>query len=144
MHDESMATSARKLRLTLAETLYALTVAVLASIGFTTASTPIIVLSALLSLPSSILAVPAYYVAYGLVALVPGANSSSNTGSGSCTPNGDCVTSSTEALAAWFAFTSEITGVLALIAAALVNVAVLRRLNARRRARTQPPAQSGT
>ena len=132
-----MATTVRSLRLTAAESIYVLVVAVLGIAGFTAASAPIILLAAFLSLPSSVLAVPGYYLAYGLLALVPGANPSSNTGSGSCTPNGDCTTSTTGDLATWFAVTTEVIGVLALIAAALANVAILRLLKARRRAGPQ-------
>ena len=133
-----MARSATGLRLTPIESTYALAVAVIATIGFTTGSTFLIVLSALLSLPSCVLAVPGYYVAYGLLALVPGANPSSSSQSGSCTPSGDCLSKTTGDLAVWFNVTSEIIGVLALTAAALLNVAVLRNLTARRRARMQP------
>ena len=114
-----------------------LVVAVLGIAGFTAASTPSILLAAFLSLPSSVLAVPGYYLAYGLLALVPGANPSSHAGSGSCTPNGGCATSTTGDLATWFAVTTEVIGVLALIAAAPANVAILRLLKARRRARPQ-------
>ena len=72
-------------------------------------------------------------------ALVPGANPSSSSQSGSCTPSGDCLSKTTGDLAvAVFIVTSEIIGVLALTAAALLNVAVLRNLTARRRARMQP------
>ncbi len=134
MHDGLMAPSARRLRLTPIEWAYALTVAAIATTGFSTGSPLVIVLSALLSLPSSILAVAAYYVVYGLLALVPGANPSSSTGSGSCRPNGDCLTSTTGDLAVWFTVTTEVIGVLALVAAALVNVAVHRSVTTRRRA----------
>ncbi|MGB7817874.1 MAG: hypothetical protein WBL35_03955 [Ornithinibacter sp.] len=130
-----MTTSVRNLRLTFAESVYVLVVAVLGIVGFTAGSAPVILLAALLSLPSSVLEVPIYYVAYGLLGMVPGANPSSSTGSGSCTLNGDCVTSTTGELAPWFAITSEAIGILALVAAALVNVALLRRLNNRRAAR---------
>ena len=130
-----MATTVRDLRLTRAESIYVLMVAVLATIGFTAASAPVILLTASFSLPSSMFAVLAYYAAYGLLATVPGANPSSSTGSGSCAPNGDCTTSTTGDLAAWFAVTTEVIAILALVAAALLNVALLRLLNARRRAR---------
>ncbi len=118
------------------EWTYALTVMVIATIGFTTGSTSMILFAAFLALPSSVIAVPAYYLAYGLLALVPGANPSSGSGSGSCTPTGECQASTTGDLAAWFAITTEVIGILALTAAALLNVVVLRRLVARRRTRT--------
>ena len=132
-----MAITVRNLRLTPAESIYVLVVAALGIAGFTAASAPIILLAAFVSLPSSVLAVPGYYLAYALLALVPGANRSSNTGSGSCTPNGDCATSTTGDLATWFAVTTEVIGVLALIAAALANVVILRLLKARRAAGPQ-------
>lgn len=121
--------------MTLAESLYVLMVGVLGIAGFTAGSASVILFTAFLSLPSSVLAVPAYYVAYGLLGMVPGANGSSSTGSGSCTPNGDCVTSTTGELAPWFAMTSDSIGIVALVAAALVNVTLLRRRNNRRAAR---------
>ena len=61
------------LRLTAIEATYALIVMVIATAGFTTESTSMILLAAFLALPSSVIAVPAYYVVYGLLALVPGA-----------------------------------------------------------------------
>lgn len=118
---------------------YALTVAALATLGFTTESTPMILLAAFLALPSSGAAVPAYYVAYGLLAQVPGASPSSSTGSASCTPDGSCQTSTTGDAAAWFTFATDVLGILALTAAALLNVVVLRSLLAAHRARVRTP-----
>ena len=135
-----MGTSAFRRRLTLAGSTYVLSLAVVATIGFAAGSTPVILLSALATFPSSVLAVAAYYLAYGLLALVPGANPSSSSGSGSCTSHGDCLTSSATDMATWFTVTSEILGVLALIVAALLNVAVFQWLAARRRERTQARA----
>jgi hypothetical protein len=129
------------LRPTLAGWIYVLSVAAVSTIGFTTGSTPTILLAALLALPSSVVAIPGYYIVYGLLALVPGANPSSSTGSGSCTPNGDCQVSTTGDLAAWFTFATEAIGILALTAAALLNAVVLRNLIAALRTRMQAPPQ---
>lgn len=99
--------------------VYALGVAALATNGFTTESTAAILLAAAATLPMSLVALPAYYVAYGLLAQVPGANPSTSSTSAS----GD--------LAPWFAVTSDVLGVLALTAAALLNVAILVSVTAR-------------
>lgn len=113
--------------------IYALGVATISTLGFASGSTPIILLAALLALPSSIVAVPTYYVVYGFLALLPGANPSSSTGSGSCAPNGDCHVSTAGDAAAWFTFTTETVGILALTVAALLNAVVVRNVIAARR-----------
>jgi hypothetical protein len=135
-------TPATTLRPTWAGSLYVLGVAAVSTFGFTSGSTLTILLAALMALPSSIVAVPAYYVVYGMLALLPGANPSSSTGSGSCAPNGDCQMSSAGEAAAWFTFTTEAVGILALTAAALLNAIVVQNLIAARRARTQRPPQA--
>lgn len=99
---------------------YVLTVAALAAVGFVTESTAPILVAGVLSLPTSVPAVIAFYVVYGLLAQVPGANPDSSSGSSS----GD--------LATWFAVTTDVVGVLALTAAAVVNVVVVARLLRRR------------
>jgi hypothetical protein len=129
------------LRPTRAGWIYVLGVAAVSTLGFTTGSTPTILLAALLALPSSVVAIPAYYIVYGLLALVPGANPSSSSGSGSCTPDGDCQVSTTGDLATWFTFATEAIGILALTAAALLNAVVLRNLIAALRTRMQAPPQ---
>lgn len=63
MHDGPMP-AARRVRATPVEAAYVLLVAGVATLGFTTESTSVIVLSACLALPASVVAVPAYYVAY--------------------------------------------------------------------------------
>jgi hypothetical protein len=103
-------------------------VAALATVGFATGSTAAILAAAALALPSSIVALPAFYVVYGLLALVPGANPSAGSGSGSCTPGGECRFSSTGDLAAWFSVTTDIVGIVALTGAALANLVLLRLL----------------
>jgi hypothetical protein len=121
--------------------LYVLGVAAVSTLGFTSGSTPAILLAAFLALPSSIIAMPAYYVIYGILALLPGANPSSSTGSSSCAPNGDCQETTAGGAAAWFTFTTEAVGILALTAAALLNAIVLQNLIAARRTRIQRPPQ---
>ncbi len=70
------------------EAAYVLTVGAIATYGFAADSTAAILTAAALALPTSIVAVPGFYLAYGLLALVPGANPSSSSGSGGCTPGG--------------------------------------------------------
>ncbi|MEI2732181.1 MAG: hypothetical protein V9G08_09325 [Dermatophilaceae bacterium] len=134
-----MAPVARKFRFSPIEAAYALTVGVLAALGFGAGSTVLIALAALVTFPSSALAVPAYYLAYGLLALVPGANPSISTGSGTCSAAGACTVTVTGQLASWFVVASALIGILALLAAAVANVALLRRLTARRPPRMAPP-----
>lgn len=117
------------------ELAYVVGVTAVAASGFATGSTPTILLAAAIALPASAVAVPAYYVAYGLLALVPGANPSTSTGSASCLPHDRCH-ASTSAAAGWFTLATDAVGILALVAAAVVNVVVVRTLLARRAART--------
>jgi hypothetical protein len=110
---------------------YVVTVAVTATAGFVGESTPVILLAALLSLPASVIALPAYYVAYGLLALVPGADpSASSSSSRFCGHGADCTTGE---LAAWFQVTTAALGILALTCAALLNVLGLPVAAGRRR-----------
>ena len=121
--------------------LYVLVVAAVSSFAFISGSTSTILLAALLALPSSMVAMPAYYIVYGILALVPGANPSISTGSSSCSANGACHGTTTGDAAAWFTYTTHAVGLLALPAAALLNVIVIQNLIAARRARAQRPAQ---
>ena len=106
-------------RLTVRSSLYVVAVAVIAAVGFTEQSTWPILFATMLAVPASIVAVPCYYLVYGFLALIPGANPSSSSG----TP------------AAWFTVTTFVLGILALTVAAFVNVLLLRFLAARRSAR---------
>jgi hypothetical protein len=139
--DGRVPTLVRTLRPTLVGSIYVLGVAAVSTLGFTTGSTPTILLAALLALPSSAVAVSTFYLAYGLLALVPGANPSSSIGTGSCAPNGVCQVSMTGDAAAWFTLATEAVGILALTAAALLNAVVLRNLIAARRTRMRTPKQ---
>lgn len=116
-----------------ARAAYVLTVAAVATGGFATGSTAAILTSAALALPTSIVAVPGYYLAYGLLALLPGANPSRGSGSGGCSPGAGCHASTSGDLAPWFSVTTDVIGVLALTAAALLNVVLLRTVAHRRR-----------
>ena len=107
---------------------YVLVVAVIATIGFTTGSTAAILLAGVLALPTSAAAIVGFYLAYGLLALVPGANPGSSSGSATCTPAGECHESSTGDLATWFVVATDVAGILLLTAAAVLNVAFVRRI----------------
>ena len=90
----------------------------------------------MLAVPASMVLVPCYYLAYRFLALIPGANPSSNSGSATFAPEGRMLTSvSTGMPAAWFTITTFVLGILTLTVAAFVNVLLLRALAARRRSR---------
>jgi hypothetical protein len=124
-------------------TTYLAAVAGLATAGFVQGSPGPIVLAAVLALPSSIVAVPCYYLVYGLLALVTGANPSSSSGSGSgssASPGGSSTTVTTDDTATWFAVTTHVLGVLALTVAAALNVLLVQAVLSRRRGRRAPVA----
>jgi hypothetical protein len=136
------------LRPTVRSSLYVAAVAVIAAVGFTAQSPSPILLAALLTAPASIVAVPCYYLAYGFLAMVPGAQPSSSSESATFSPDGRILTSVSAGMpAAWFTTTTLALGILALTVAALVNVLLLRALAARRRrnvpttTRSSPPGQ---
>ena len=122
-------------------TTYLAAVAILATAGFGQGTPGPIVLAAVLALPSSIVAVPCYYLVYGLLALVTGANPSSSSGSGSgSSAGGSSTTVTTDDVATWFAVTTHVLGVLALTVAAAVNVLLVRAVTSRRQGRRAPVA----
>lgn len=95
-----------------------------------------VLLAAAISLPAGIVTLPGYYVAYGLLALIPGADPSSSSGSGSADAGGHLISSvATGAQATWFTITAPLLGVLLLTAGAVVNVLLVRVLVARRQRR---------
>lgn len=110
-------------------------VAVVATCGFATGSTALILLATLLALPTGVVTLVGYYLAYGLLALVPGANPSTATGSWSCTADNVCHGTSAGELATWFAVTTTLLGILAPIVAATINVVLLRLVSRRRHGR---------
>ncbi len=93
-----------------AEATYVLVVAAVATYGFVSGSAGAVVAAILLALPTSVVMIVGYYLAYGLLAQLPGAS----------TPSGD--------QAPWLAATAAVLGVLAMVAAALVHVVLLRLL----------------
>ena len=121
-------------RLTPRSSVYVAAVALVAAVGFIEQSPWPIVVAVLLALPASIVTLPCYYVVYGVLALIPGANPSSSTGSSSSDAYGNTLTTvTTGAPAAWFTLATHVLGILALTAAAFLNVLLLRALAARRR-----------
>ena len=87
------------------------------------------------------MAIPCYYLVYGLLALVTGANPSSSSGSGSgSSAGGASTTVTTDDTATWFAVTTHVLGVLALTVAAAVNVLLIRAVMSRRQGRRAPVA----
>jgi hypothetical protein len=126
-----------RLPIRLIASIYVLAVAVLATLGFTVGSAAIILVTAFLTLPSSIVAVPGYYIAYGLLAQVPGANPSHSRGSASCDSHGVCDAVTTGDPASWFTLTTDVIGASALIAAGVLNLVLLRRVVASRRIRAE-------
>ena len=125
------------------EGAYVLAVAGLATWGFAAGSTAMILLTVLLALPAGPAALVGYYVAYGVLALVPGANPDTNSGSATCSPSGACRGSTTGDLATWFALSTDVIAVLLLTAAALVNVVLFRLVISRRSASSHPdPSQT--
>ena len=127
----------RRLRRVVPESAYVLAVATIATLGFTTESTASILIAVLLALPTGAPALIGYYIAYGLLAQVPGANPSSSSGSAGCSADGVCHESSTGDAALWFTHTTDLLGILALTAAAVLNLVFLRILVAKRRAHRQ-------
>ena len=125
---------APSVRLTVRSFLYVVAVLLIAAVGFAEQSPGPILFAALLAVPASIVALPCYYLAYGFLALVPGANPSSNSGSATFAPDGRMLTSVTTGMpAAWFTIITLVLGILALTVAAFANVLLLRALAARRR-----------
>ena len=114
----------------LTETAYVLCVAAVAAWGFYTDTTATILFAVLLALPAGGPALVGYYIVYGLLAGVSGANPDVASSGGRCTPSGGCESFSTGEPAEWFLHTMDLIGVLAVTAAAVLNVVLLRMLNA--------------
>ncbi len=114
------------LRLTRWSLAYSAAVTAGAAAGFVGHRAWAVVVAALLALPASLVTVPAYYVMFGILALVPGANPTTSTGSGISTPGVGQLTASTGGAAAWFTTCTDLAGILALGVAALLNVALVR------------------
>ena len=123
---------------------YVVVVATIATVGFTTGSTAAILLAAALSLPASVPAMIGFYLVYGLLAQVPGANPDSSSGSMSCTAAGECSGSSSGDLATWFVVATDVVGILALTVAAVLNVLLVRMVWRGRRVRGSASASART
>lgn len=116
---------------------YIAAVTVCAVLGFVLRVPWPILLAAAISLPASVVTLPAFYMVYGLLALVPGANPSMSTGSGSVDSSGAVISSvSTGLPSTWFAITTAVLGALALGVGAVLNVVIVRMLTAHRQRRT--------
>jgi hypothetical protein len=115
-----------------------LCVAAVAAWGFYTDSTATILFAVLLALPAGGPALVGYYIVDGLLAGVSGANPDVARSSGRCTPSGGCTSITIGEPAEWFLHTMDLVGVLALTTAAVLNVVLLRKLNA------MPRNRSGT
>ncbi len=121
-------------RLTLPAACYVAAVGLCAAWGFAVGSPWPVVLAAAAAVPASLVAAPLYYVMYGLLALVPGANPSSSAGSGSSSAAGGTDSSYvTGEPAAWFTVTTHTLGVVTLMLAATTDVLLVRALVARHR-----------
>lgn len=123
-------------RMTPRSAAYVTTATWCATLGFIDGTTWPILLAAAISLPASIVTLPGYYVLYGLLATVPGADPSSSSGSGSVDTGGHLLSSVTTGTpAVWFTITTLVLGILALAVGAFANVQLTRVLAARRRRR---------
>ena len=113
--------------------LYVLGIAVLTFLGFQSHSTPVLLTAVALTLPASVATLPAYYVLYGLVSQIPGANPLHSSGSG-ISSRGTVIVVTSGMPAPWFAPTTHLLGVLLLTLGAVLNVLLVRAVLARRSA----------
>jgi hypothetical protein len=115
--------------------LYIAGVVLITLVGVVLQSPVPLVAAAVLTLPASLAAIPAYYVAYGLTALVPGANPSSSSGEGSSSARGEVTSTVTGLPAAWFTISMAVLLVVLLAGAAVLNVLAVEAFRARSRSR---------
>ncbi len=124
------------IRVTARSATYVAVVAASAALGLVGHTAWPVLLAAAISLPASVVALPGYYLAYGLLALIPGANPSNGSGSASVDAGGHLVSSAVGGTqAAWFTIATLVLGVVLLTAGAVVDVLLVRALAARRRQR---------
>ena len=129
-----MALSSRMLRPTPVGWAYVVGVFLQLDFGFVSVLPWPILLAALLAFPFSVLALPAFYVVAGLLGLVLGSDESSgSSGSGSCGPIGECDAVTSGDGTTWLAVTTDVVGILALTAAALLNAVLWRSVATARR-----------
>jgi hypothetical protein len=120
-------------RPTLRSSIYVAFITVIASVGIIEKSPWPVLVAAFLTLPASIAVVPCYYLIYGMLAQIPGANPSSNTGYEVQNADGTTITSvTTGAQAPWFVVTTQAVEIIAFTFAAVLSVLFLRALAARR------------
>ncbi len=110
---------------------YVALVAALVAMGMVLQTPAPFIVAALLTLPSSIAAVPLYYVLYGVTALIPGANPSSSSGEGGSTPGGGSVSVVTGEPALWFTVSMGVLAVIVMAAAAYANALAIKAIRAR-------------
>ncbi len=120
--------------------MYVVVVALLSAFGFVAQTPWPILVAACLTLPASVVALPGYYVAYGLLAWATGANSTEATGSSSSSPDGTITSTVTGSLPTWFSLTTSVLGVAILTGGAIANLYLLRRLRRGRKKAAAPPA----
>ena len=121
---------------------YVATVAGLAGAGFANDSTVAILLGVALTLPFGAIALIGFYLAYGILAQVPGANPDVGRGGSHCDGAGVCTTWSTGDLAPWFQFTTDAIGVGLLTVAAIANLLWVWPLGRAPRARPGSPSRA--
>jgi len=115
---------------------YVVCIALVGIAGFSLERPELVLLAAVGTLPISIVAMPAFYVAAGLVGLIPGANPSHSSGTEYVDATGLIITTTaTGTPAEWFDISLAVIGVATLTAAALLNVLLLRAFAGRRHAR---------
>lgn len=120
---------------------YVLVVAATAAVGFVHESTPTILLAAALSLPASLVALPAYYLAYGVLAAATHATRSTASGATTCTAAGECTSSTSGDPATWFQLTTDALGIFALAGAAVLTARVIIAVVERHRRRAAVKAE---
>ncbi len=108
------------------EAAYVVAVAVTAATGMLTRTPWLVLFAVVVSLPFGLVAIVGYYVGYGLLALVPGANPSFSSGSGTVGPDGATVWSSTGGQAGWFVVLTGALAITLISVAACANVVLLR------------------
>lgn len=120
-------------RPTLRSSLYVVSTTVIAAVGVIEKSPWPVLVAAFLTLPASIAVVPCYYLIYGMLAQVPGANPSSSSGYGVQNADGTRIVSvTTGAQAPWFVVTTQAVEIIAFTFAAVLMVLLLRALRDRR------------
>ena len=123
---------APSVRPTLRSSAYVVAIVLMATAGIIEQSPWPVLLAGLLTVPACFAAVPCYYIVYGVLAQIPGANPSSSTGyEYQSAPGAKIVSVMTGAQATWFVITAQALGILAFAVAAILNVLLLRAIASR-------------